>query len=329
MKRASIRRMAIALTIAVGATFLPAISTADEVGQAPSEAELKSAGLTETEIEAFSEYLENESEYQETVETSPLVVDGNDASLPTAGTVPEIGIFTTNPVETRDNRIGALYFSDIPGTAHVHCTANYIGGKFWATAHHCVDGRTRNVGFIEQADGEYAGIENIYTKSGDYDIALIKVGSGIGAQQFSLSSTRPNVGKNLEIVGYAGVNRFSSKSTLEVLISNTQVDYTDPPRTYYDTFLSKPVAPLNYITSGGDSGASVWSGDVMFGIHSGSNRVDRAYAANVAPHIPWVQQTMSANSNSSSYEILQAFRGGLATSYVRIADLDDLFVGSS
>lgn len=71
MKRASIRRMAIALTIAVGATFLPATSTATEVGQGLSEAELKAAGLTETEIEEFSEYLETESEYQETVETSP------------------------------------------------------------------------------------------------------------------------------------------------------------------------------------------------------------------------------------------------------------------
>lgn len=231
-------------------------------------------------------------------------------------------------METRDNRIGALYFSDYAGTASVHCTANYIGGKFWSTAHHCVDGRTRNVGFIEQADGEYAGIENIYTKSSDSDIALIKVGSGISAGQFSLSNTRPTVGKNLEVVGYAGVNRFSSKSTLEVLNPNIKVNYIKSNRTYYDLFQSKPVAPLNYITSGGDSGASVWSGDVMFGIHSGSNGLNRTYAANVSTHVPWIQQTMSANSNSSAYEILQAFRGGLATSYIRATDFEDL-VGSS
>lgn len=66
----------------------------------------------------------------------------------------------------------------------------------------------------------------------------------------------------------------------------------------------------------------------MFGIVSGTNEVTRNFDANVAPHVPWIQQTMSANSNSSAYEILQAFRGGLATSYIRAADFED-FIGSS
>ena len=289
------------------------------------ESELHNLGLTDEEIQEFNQYLIDESLFQETVETSPIVVSDNED----AAQDPGFGLFTTNPVKHTDERIGALYFSDLPGISNLTCTANYIGGKFWTTAHHCVEGRSRFVGFIEQSDGQYAGIEHVYTKSSDYDIALIKVGSGIDAEQFSLTRSRPAVGKMLEVVGFAVVNPFSSRATMEVTNSNTVANYPMSNLYYKDVFSAKPAGSFPYVISGGDSGAAVWSGETMYGIASGSNGSTKNLAANVGPHVSWIEQTMQNNSNSSPYEILQAFRGGLATSYPKYNQIRDLVDSSS
>ena len=238
-----------------------------------------------------------------------------------------IAPLTTNPVETKSERIGALYFSNLPGTVDLTCTANYLGGKFWLTAHHCVDGKIRTVGFIEQSDGQFAGIEAIYKLNNRTDIALIKVGSGIQAEQFTLPTRRVTVGSNLEVVGYAAVNPFSSRSTMKVTGVRTSVSYNEfvlsSGQFYDEVFTAVPSGELPYAISGGDSGAAVYSGNTVFGVVSGgtkynSLKTQTQYHADVYPHVGWISNTMANSSHSNALEIYHSFRGGLAQKYLRL-----------
>ena len=253
---------------------------------------LKSDGLSDEEIAKFAAYVTQESEFEKTTVMELNVVsdahdsDAEAAKLPDSAitdpaglnkraddgsnsrinlgqddSASDIRMRTLNPTETQDNRIGALYVKK-GLEARVSCTANHIGGKWWITAQHCVDGRLDMIGFIEQADGDFAGIEAIYQKSTDYDIALIKVGSGINSGTFDLSDTKANIGQVLSFVGYGAVQlySYSSKSTLKVVGSYSDVTYYDKDGNvtnhYYDLLHTIPVLPDEYMTFARRSRAS-------------------------------------------------------------------------
>lgn len=275
--------------------------------------------LSPLEKRGFERYLEQEQAFQESVETHPEITN----------TPPGWGPRTANPKRTDDNRIGLLHISHTPRKVSETCTANYVGGKFWITAYHCVDKINRQVGFIEQADNEFAGIENIYTKDARTDIALIKVGSGISADKFSLSSAPARVDDRLTVRGY-GIDlkqTFSSDSTLRVIATDKEVHYPEDGYHFKDIVESVPVAPNAYRTVGGDSGSAVWSGSTVYGIHSGSSPAS-SFMTDVSKHTKWVEDTMRANSRSSVSEILRAFRGGIANNYQRDYSHPNMF-GSS
>lgn len=287
--------------------------------------------LTDAERVQFEEYLAGELAYQETVPREPKVVDHSPRSVQDGAIRPGSGFFTSNPERTDDNRIGALFISTAPLVAERYCTANYIGGKFWLTAHHCVDDLDRWVGFIQQADGEVAGIENIYMRSENDDVALIKVGSGISADAFSLSTKGPELKDRLDVIGYGVSNPYSSRSSMRV--TETKGSYIPSGRTipYHNVFTVEIAAPFRYSTVGGDSGAAAHKGNVAFGVLSGGNKVFDRYA-DLQPHLDWVKRVMAESSTSSTSEIFRSFRGGVAAAhYGRVDDIKrpKLFDGSS
>lgn len=355
MKKKWVRPIISALTVAgiISGTMVP-VSAEEQLDDETIQM-LKSDGLSDEEIAKFAAYVTQESEFEKTTVTEPNVVsdahdsDAEAAKLPDSAitdpaglnkraddgfnnrinleqddSASDIRMRTLNPTETQDNRIGAIY-EKIGLVAHAFCTANHIGGKWWMTAQHCVDDDLDMIGFIEQADGDFAGIEAIYQKSTDYDIALIKVGSGINSGTFDLSDTKANIGQVLSVVGYAETNEYSSKSTFEVVDYASDVTYWDDngnlTNHYYDLLHTNPVLPDKYNATHGDSGAAAWMGNTLYGIHSGGNGSrggNDAYHANTASHISWIKDTMKRNNNSSVAEKYRAFRGGIAQKYPHI-----------
>ena len=369
MKKKWVRPIISALTVAgiISGTMVP-VSAEEQLDDETIQM-LKSDGLSDEEIAKFAAYVTQESEFEKTTVTEPNVVsdahdsDAEAAKLPDSAITDPAGLNkraddgtnnrinleqddsasdtrmqTLNPTETQDNRIGALYVKIGPA-ASVNCTANHIGGKWWITAQHCVDDDLDMIGFIEQADGDFAGIEAIYQKSTDYDIALIKVGSGINSGTFDLSDTKASVGQVLSLVGYGTVNDYSSKSTLEVIGDYPDVTYWNGNGTvkhhYYDLLHTTPVLPDKYMTAKGDSGSAVWTGNTLYGIHSGDNSSHGgtdACHANTAPHVSWIKDTMKRNNSSSIIEKYRAFRGGIAQKYPRYnggTNIGSFGVGSS
>jgi len=365
MKKKWVRPIISALTVAgiISGTMVP-VSAEEQLDDETIQM-LKSDGLSDEEIAKFAAYVTQESEFEKTTVTEPNVVsdahdsDAEAAKLPDSAitnpaglnkraddgfnnrinlgqddSASDIRMRTLNPTETQDNRIGALYVKK-GLEARVSCTANHIGGKWWITAQHCVDGELDMIGFIEQADGDFAGIEAIYQKSTDYDIALIKVGSGINSGTFDLSDTKANIGQVLSLVGYGAVQPYSSKSTLKVVGSYSDVTYYDKDgdvtNHYYDLLHTTPVLPDEYMTTGGDSGAAAWTGNTLYGIHSGGNAGSGgtdACHANTAPHVSWIKDTMKRNNSSSITEKYRAFRGGIAQKYPHLKG-GDVRTGSS
>ena len=216
MKKRWVRPIISALTVAgiISGTMVP-VSAEEQLDDETIQM-LKSDGLSDEEIAKFAAYVTQESEFEKTTVTEPNVVsdahdsDAEAAKLPDSAitdpaglnkraddgfnnrinlgqddSASDIRMRTLNPTETQDNRIGAFY-QKLGLSASIHCTANHIGGKWWITAQHCVEDDLDMIGFIEQADGDFAGIEAIYQKSTDDDIALIKVGSGINSGTFDL-----------------------------------------------------------------------------------------------------------------------------------------------
>lgn len=307
---------------------------------------LQGENLSSEELAEFEKYLEKEELFEETVVTAPsivtepLLVDetpldieiDNPASdkqliesfLRNGST--DISVQTLNPTETRDNRIGAIYW-DANFQAHRGCTASHIGGKFWLTAHHCVAENMDDIGFIEQSDGDFAGIEAIYTKSSNYDIALIKVGSGIKSETFDLSSSTAPIGTVLSVVGYAKGNNFASKSTMAVTQYLQDITYLGYDYHYFDILGVTPVTPHKYWPAKGDSGSAGWVGNTIYSVLSGVGSI--GVMANTAPHVDWIRETMQKNSRSSIAEKFRAFRGGIASNYPHTARTTLLSGGSS
>lgn len=364
MKKKWVRPIISALTVAgiISGTMVP-VSAEEQLDDETIQM-LKSDGLSDEEIAKFAAYVTQESEFEKTTVTEPNVVsdahdsDAEAAKLPDSAITNPAGLNkraddgsnnrinleqddsasdtrmqTLNPTETQDNRVGAFYQKFGP-SASIHCTANHIGGKWWITAQHCVEDDLNMIGFIEQADGDFAGIEAIYQKSVD-DIALIKVGSGINSGTFDLSDTKANIGQTLSVVGYGAVQPYSSKSTFEVVEYTPDIVYWDKygkiTNHYYDLLRTVPVLPDNYLATEGDSGAAAWVGNTLYGVLSGGNST-YIYHANAISHLSWIKDTMKRNNSSSIAEKYRAFRGGIAQKYPRYnggTNYGSLGVGSS
>lgn len=285
-------------------------------------------GISPEEVERAQHYLSVDEEFQSTAGTDTEINDG----APTD----RYSVRTTNPEPSVDDRIGAIYFQEAPfASVFPGCTASHIGGKWWLTAKHCVDGNMRDNGFVLQEDGQYAGIENIYVKEETADIALLKVGTGIKTPgAFALSSSRPTLGKKYTIQGFSGhgdtKHDFSSRSIAQALKFVDSVKTTRGD-TYRDV---TQMRTLDFPSCRGDSGGPAFTGNTIVGVNStvrivnAESRYDEcteiAHPANVAPHISWITSTKTAKNSSSLGERLRAFKGGSIARFAgRVVDIAD------
>ncbi|AGN19086.1 hypothetical protein J433_12402 [Corynebacterium glutamicum MT] len=223
---------------------------------------------------------------------------------------------STHPVV--DNRIAALWQFDpeAEDTKKVvrSCTANHIEGKFWITVRHCVTSEKDFLGYLEQSDGEVAGVENTYTISEHHDLALIKVGRGISAQTFDLPEEKIAIGKVLTLIGYGGSNDFSSIARVESVahLDKFNVGFS----TYYLDVL-ETVSLTDSRSCNGDSGGAVFAGNTIHAVHTaGAINFDcspgegkKMWHSAISPHTAWIHQIMSSENSTSVEEEQRAFEG--------------------
>lgn len=113
----------------------------------------------------------------------------------------------TSTTRVDDNRIAALLHVITPASADAapqvrrECTESYVGDEFWLTAHHCVSQNPSMDGYLEQFDGQRAGIAGIYTLSDTDDVALIEVGPGIDADTFDVAQDPLDIGQQAMLTG--------------------------------------------------------------------------------------------------------------------------------
>lgn len=235
--------------------------------------------------------------------------------------------FTTNKTPTYDNRIGALYFSDGLKSERT-CTANYIGDYYWLTARHCVEDELNSIGFIQQSDGEFAGIELIeMAPDPEHDLALIRVGTGINARKFELSARPPRVGDGVRVIGYSGQvgqrNDFSSAADFRVGVVDYLV-HTTRGDVYSDQVRLDPTGDANLCH--GDSGAAVFAGNEIVGVAStteiqndSSGRkqcIGSGSAAKIDSNLGWIQKTVQ-NQSLTQAQKHRAWRGGVTAKFNR------------
>ena len=280
----------------------------------------------------FRAYEQAQKVYDQQVVTSPQVANGDVDSVDPASS---LGTFSTNPNPTYDDRIGALYFLTKFGSTYAtrSCTAEYLGGKFWLTARHCIVkplGRdaydhSNLLGFILQSDHQYAGIQNIYMHPDEgVDLALVKVGTGISAQPFTLSSSLPAEQSVLTAIGYSGhgttTHNFSSLTRMRVIDNDATVP-VDGYRVDWRN-VSEMEQVDSYRTCKGDSGGPAYRHNTLYSVISATDTkantngydkcFDLAYFTNVSPFIDWITNTMNNNSGSTYIERFNSFMGGVA-----------------
>lgn len=224
-----------------------------------------------------------------------------------------LSLQATSRTPVNDDRIAALWTRDEAGRAKRTCTVNHLSGKFWLTAHHCVSGSPDMLAYIEQSDGEVAGVENIYLKSGNDDVALLKVGRGITATTFDLPEQKAAVGDTLTLIGYGRTNDFSSAAEIEVTGYREEFDFGQV--VYRDLLEGTSLTPSR--SCEGDSGGALFAGDTIYAVHtaSGSNLACRdgegalMWHTNLAGHREWIEATMAGEVSTTEAEHRRAFEG--------------------
>lgn len=242
---------------------------------------------------------------------SPAVAENSDndfASLQASSTVP-----------VNDNRIAALWsaipsLDDSQETRIRHdCTASYLGDNFWLTAHHCVSNSPFMDGFLRQSDGEVAGIAAIYTKSSADDVALIKVGEGINADTFTLANEPLKIGDEATLTGYGLPHDYASSALTVISEKIDSLNFGNV--TYTDLF--KGTSSTTSRSCGGDSGAPVYKGEILYAVHTaggfnpecsdGQNRP--MWHTNIVPRVPWIKKTIQNNWSFTDQERAKANTG--------------------
>ncbi|GAB3948454.1 trypsin-like serine protease [Corynebacterium tapiri] len=231
----------------------------------------------------------------------------------------EASLQASSPVPVNDNRIAALW-SVIPGPAsddtpqiRRDCTASFLGDHFWLTAHHCISHAPMMDGFLQQPDGEHAGIAAIYTMSDSDDVALIKTGDGINADSFSLADHPLQVGEHALLTGYGQTHDFASTATTVITDTVASLDFGNV--TYTDLFKGKAVTESR--SCSGDSGAPIFKDNTLYAVHTAGGynpacsdgRDKPMWHTNIVSRATWITQTMADNAGLSPQEQRKAAVG--------------------
>lgn len=250
-----------------------------------------------------------------TVATIASVVTGFPHAV--ADDRPSLKATSTTPVD--DNRIAALWHVIAPASADAapqvrrECTESYVGDGFWLTAHHCVSQNPSMDGYLEQFDGQRAGIAGIYTLSDTDDVALIEVGSGIDADTFDVAQDPLDIGQQAMLTGYGETHEYASSATTTIVARRDEIDFGSA--VYTDLFEAESVTPSR--SCSGDSGAPVYIGSTIYAIHTGGGYnpscVDGKdmlmWHTNIASRAEWIGSTLSMNSGLTESEKRKAAAG--------------------
>ena len=177
-----------------------------------------------------------------------------------------------------NNRIGKIVYanpSTLPDGTKLPpvpvCTASHLGNGQWITAEHCLRDFSSFHGYIEQSDGERAQVTKTEAIGKETDIALLQTGPGIEADSFTLASEPARPGDTLFLLGFADNHPYSSLAVVKVqqLLSKVKIDRYSYRNVYRTTSASKARS------CSGDSGGPVFSGEVLFAVHTaGEKNVD-------------------------------------------------------
>lgn len=250
-----------------------------------------------------------------TVATIASVVTGLPHAL--ADERPSLQATSTTPVD--DNRIAALWHVIAPASADAapqvrrECTVSYVGDGFWLTAHHCVSQNPSMDGYLEQFDGQRAGIAGIYTLSDTDDVALIEVGSGIDADIFDVAQDPLDIGQQAMLTGV----RRDPRVCVVCNHDDCRPSWRDRlrVRVYTDLFEAQSVTPSR--SCSGDSGAPVYIGSTIYAIHTGGGYNPSCmdgkdmlmWHSNIASRAEWIGSTLSMNSGLTESEKRKAAAG--------------------
>lgn len=227
-------------------------------------------------------------------------------------------VATSSPIQIRDDRVAMLWLSPSPATqaASQICTAAHIEDNLWITALHCIPDVPNNhetIGFIEQADGEFAGIQDVIKLSADADIAILKVGAGITAEKFNLPTGKLRKGDTAKITGFSLKYKFSSQS--EVIVKQLiEVKYFPTSRAT-DLYETEPASKTS--TCAGDSGGPIFVGDTIYAVHLGSdgnpdcdsNSAQTMWHSDIYSRADWIRRVIRNNNQPSAEELEREAQG--------------------
>lgn len=237
-----------------------------------------------------------------------VAADDDFASLQASSTVP-----------VNDNRIAALWSvtpsADDSQQQRVRrdCTASYVGDNFWLTAHHCVSNSPFMDGFLRQSDGEVAGIAAIYTKSSTEDVALIKVGDGINADPFTLSTESLKIGDQAVLTGYSKPHDYASSASTVISEKVDSLNFGNV--TYTDLFKGESSSPSR--ACGGDSGAPIYKNNTLYAVHTAGGfnpectdgKHKPMWHTNIIPRVSWINETIQSSPSLTVQEKSKVDRG--------------------
>lgn len=230
-----------------------------------------------------------------------------------------IALHATSTTPVYDERIAALWIGHRPPgdqqemTVHRQCTASRISEKLWISSLHCVSHNLSLVGYLERSDGEYTGIENIYTLTDRDDIALIKAGDGIDGASFSLPEQPLRVGDLATLIGYAMKNPFSSAAQTRITGRIDEKHFGTA--SYKDIYEARSVTPS--WTCQGDSGGAIYVNDTIYAVHSGGSGNPHCqdgvgklmWHTDIFSRTDWIQGVINNDTDSSEEEKQRGING--------------------
>ncbi|MDO4686270.1 MAG: trypsin-like serine protease [Corynebacterium sp.] len=214
----------------------------------------------------------------------------------------------TSTVPVHDTRVAAMWNIGPDGAKPVRdCTASHLQGPFWITAEHCVPDGGTTMRVLKNHKNEVAGVQTVYTKSYDFDIALIKVGSGITADSFSLPGAAPQVGDYLNLLGYGASNEFSSLAEVNITQFHDSIDING--RNTHGVMETRAAGASR--SCGGDSGAAIFKENTLFAVHTAGHYNPACHDkedspmihSNSHPHIDWINNTIQEYGRSTPQEV--------------------------
>lgn len=213
----------------------------------------------------------------------------------------------TSTVPVDDDRVAALWsVADEDDQPRRDCTATHVRGQWWVTARHCIPDQDSRMRVLQNRTQDVAGVEAVYTKSSDYDVALLKVTGNISAGEFQIPDAPPAQGDYLNLVGYGGKNDFPSLAEVRIvdLLDQTTVN----GGIARDVLESRSAGSSR--TCSGDSGAAVFQGETLFAIHAAGTvnpscrdgEDSRLIHTSLHPHADWIDEITEAHAESTEAE---------------------------